>query len=127
MLSNQFEALSVEELRDFEGSKTAARRAVEYEIDEEDDYPEDEKSLSPWVAEVFCLFEGLNNIRQFLAQTWTECLNGNIDLINASIVTDTGIQLTKQLIQELVTNRLQTSDEFILQKIVYGLVGFADH
>lgn len=125
LLKNQFSALTVQEPRDQEDGRPTEGHIVEYEIDEEDDYAEATQFLSVMLFEAFCLFEDLHNIRQFIEQTWSEYLEGKIDLTNTSVVTDTAIQLTKQLIEEFVANQPELNDDLLIQKLVYGAAALA--
>ena len=117
-LNNQFAALAVEEPRELQETQPQARQIVEYEIEEYDD-DEEEIFLSQMFFNAFCLFEDLHNMRAFIAQTWSEYRDGKIDLMNAAVVTDTALQLAKQLVQELVANWPEIQDDLTIQELVY--------
>ena len=95
-------------------SLNVAETAIEEEVEEADD---DLYSLT--FFSIFCLFEDLRNMREFVSQTLSEYLEGKVDLMNLAVVADTAVQLSKQLIEEVVASWPQLQEEQQLQHLVY--------
>ncbi|KAI8904491.1 hypothetical protein DFJ77DRAFT_480405 [Powellomyces hirtus] len=104
-LQNQFALLKVDEFDDLpdvgekesetlmyapEGSGLDATYEVAMENDE-----------SEVIFMLYCLFKDLNNIRLFLQETWSEYREGKIDLITASVTTNTAIDLVRDMQDDL--------------------------
>ncbi|KAL8243570.1 hypothetical protein R6Q59_009828 [Mikania micrantha] len=51
---------------------------------------------------IFCLFDDLQNIRVFLTQTWKDYAANNIDLMAASVTTNTAFDLAREQCEEFV-------------------------
>ncbi|KAJ5363630.1 uncharacterized protein N7496_009343 [Penicillium cataractarum] len=95
---NRFAVLTVEEPREFaqtEPTYAGTKKIVKVDIDEEDDQAESYPGQS--FFKTLCLFRDLQNMRKFITQTWSEYRERKIDLMNASIVTDSALQLAKHL------------------------------
>ncbi len=92
-LSNRFSALEVEETIGFEDiyaltpsgksekPKSTQNRNVVYDAGEFEDEEID--------FAVFCLFEDLRRIRRFFEQVWQDYKTGKLDLMTASVITNT--------------------------------------
>ena len=101
---NQFSALELkttEDVPDSGSMKVNTSKAVEigrsYEM--EDDYDENKETAQ--LISLLCLLEDLQNIRDFLDQIWLEYKVGNIDLMSASVTTNTAFDLARQTIDEV--------------------------
>ncbi|KAI9713960.1 MAG: hypothetical protein M1820_000690 [Bogoriella megaspora] len=99
--NNSFAALSLEEATELEATEVSTAEVSRIEIDEEEDDMESPYA-SMLIFSFFCLFEDLHNMRNFVSQSVTEYLEGKIDLMNVSVVADTAVQLSKQLIDEVL-------------------------
>lgn len=102
-LSNKFSVLEVEEPISWEASSESKpgrkQKTVRYELDETKEQDGEYPSLM--IFEIFCLFDDLHKMREFLSQVWIEYRNDEISLSNAAVVTDTAVRLAKQLIEEV--------------------------
>jgi hypothetical protein len=104
ILSNRFSALEVEDYDTDGGTEpapsstktlrqSAPKRIVEIQ---EDDFDEiDEKMFH-----IFCLFEHMQRIREFRQQTWKDYASDKIDLMAASITTNTALDLVREQCNE---------------------------
>lgn len=99
---NKFAVLTVEEPQDLPETPSNETPMVKEEVVEEDADNQEEENLSQLFFQMFCLFRDLHNIRTFLSQTWEEYRNANIDLMNAAVVTDSALQLARDLFQDVM-------------------------
>ncbi|KOC15776.1 hypothetical protein AFLA70_36g004531 [Aspergillus flavus AF70] len=105
MFLNKFAVLTVEEPQEPEQEQRASPRSqklVKVELVEND---EDEATASYFghmFFKAFCLFQDLHNMRAFISHTWSEYRDKRIDLVNATLVTDSALQLARDLAQEVV-------------------------
>ncbi|KAK5171355.1 uncharacterized protein LTR77_004499 [Saxophila tyrrhenica] len=102
--NDSFGALALERQEGFKD--TIARETIPphqrlVEIDEKGTRYDGPGSLGCF--RIFCLFEDLHNIREFVSQTVTEYANGKIDLANMAIVADTAVDLANQLLGEFTS------------------------
>ncbi|KAF3906750.1 hypothetical protein AA313_de0203461 [Arthrobotrys entomopaga] len=72
-------------------SKTITRYNIEDEYDE--DLPE-----AFFIA--YCLFVDLNNLRDFIKETWTEYKDGTLDAMTAAVTTNSALIVGQNLINE---------------------------
>jgi hypothetical protein len=75
----------------FRENKTTARKnqtVVVYEL-------ETDNSVDR-VFDVFCFFEDLHCIQQFLKDTWTKYHLGELNLLTAAIVTDVALDIARR-------------------------------
>ena len=107
MLSNQFDHLELEETIDIDdalpalsaampttgaaASKTDDKvsRRVEYQSDNDED--DEEKYFA-----MYCLFADLHGLRTFIGKTWEDYSDGRMDLMAASILTNTAFDLVRR-------------------------------
>jgi hypothetical protein len=100
-----------------EEMETATTTGPQVQIEEEDE--DDDGPYSMLFFTLYCLFEDLQNMRNFLHQTITEYKEGKIDLVNLAVVADTAVHLSKQLIEEAMaacpelTQQQQQLQEFM--------------
>ena len=118
---NRFAALTVEEPEDAVHAPAVSKQIVKVELIEAEERDEEEAHFSHLFFKAYCLFQDLHNIRAFLSQTWVEYRDGKVDLMNASVVTDTALQLARDLIQELVDSWPDVQpDDQVLQRKMYS-------
>ncbi|RMD42306.1 hypothetical protein DV735_g2834, partial [Chaetothyriales sp. CBS 134920] len=122
---NLFASLTVEAVEDITETVSDGRELVKVVAVEDDEAADpgddDARFFSHAFFRVFCLFHDLENWRTFLSQTWIEYGDRKIDLMTASIITDSALQLAQELIQETVADmpRGFPKDSMGLQKLVY--------
>ncbi|PCG88965.1 Hypothetical protein PENO1_107300 [Penicillium occitanis (nom. inval.)] len=128
-LTNKFAVLMVEEPRDTaQTQKTPAesKKIVKVTVDEEDDNEATDSHLSQLFFKTLCLLQDLNNIRTFISITWSEYRDKKIDLMNAAVVTDSALQLSRDLVEEVEadwrTSLTKEGDD--VQSIVFNLAVF---
>jgi len=104
-LSNRFSALEVEEPIDFDTDDTASTASVpssslpprrEQRHNVVFDASEEEAAEELDFA-VFCLFEDLRRIRMFIEQVWKDYKAGKLDLMTASVVTNTAFGFAQNI------------------------------
>lgn len=79
-------------------SSTKAPPSRTFDTDDEED------ELEAKLFQVFCLFEDLDRIRTFLQQTWSDYAANSIDLMSASIVTNTALDLVREQCAEFLNS-----------------------
>lgn len=60
------------------------------------------QSVSHTHFRIFCLFRDLHNMRSFIRQTWEEYCDNKLDVMTASVVTDTAMQLARAAADEFI-------------------------
>lgn len=93
-LTNRFQHLKFEELPDIEEAEASAELEV-FELEEKSE--EVRMSLM-----IFCFFEDLHRIQDFLHNVWKGYKAGEVNLITASWVTNAAIDLVRQNEKEIV-------------------------
>ena len=118
---NRFAVLTVEEPQETSNKPAVSKQIVKVDLIEAEEHSVEEDHLSHRFFKAYCLFQDLHNMRAFLAKTWIEYRDGKVDLMSASVVTDTALQLARDLIQQLVDSwpELQSDDQ-ILQRLLYN-------
>lgn len=129
---NHFAALTVEDPEDILESSDSSKQLVKVEVVQDDDVDhKDPEQIHQSHAffRAFCLFRDLNNMRDFILQTWEEYRDNKLDLMTASVVTDTALQLAQAAIEELVRDPSMfpefQGDEMALQSMLYDLTCMA--
>ena len=107
MLSNQFDHLELEEPIDIDDTSPALSAAtpttgataskahdkvscrVEYQSDNDED--DEEKYFA-----MYCLFTDLHGLRTFIGKTWEDYSDGKMDLMAASVLTNTAFDLVRR-------------------------------
>jgi hypothetical protein len=120
-LSNRFEKLEVEDTTDQNFDISAAETALStvkstaatkfpkgtsvevYELDRSIDID------LPFI--VFCFFDDLHRIRDFIRQTWQQFSHGQIDLITASLVTNVALTLVRESEERIKNLSLKLNEE----------------
>ena len=59
---------------------------------------------------LFCFFNDLADLREYLSMIWTEYREGNIDLVSASITTNTAFELVQRSEKDLISTFPKLSD-----------------
>ncbi|KAE9381957.1 hypothetical protein N431DRAFT_491236 [Stipitochalara longipes BDJ] len=102
-LNNRFEKLAVEdtpdESLDISVSEIAASTAVAAKSLQNKvlDIYELERSMEEELQfRVFCFFEDLHRVEDFLKETWQQFADGQIDLVSASLVTNVTLTLVRE-------------------------------
>jgi hypothetical protein len=111
-LENSFAALEVEELSEMENLEANAISAQtgspqEYVL-ESPTLEKDKKSEKLFA--IFCLFDDLDRLRKFLGDLWRSYKAGKVELITASVTTNTGIQLA-----------IRTQTKFLKRSLSYQI------
>ncbi|KAL4795755.1 hypothetical protein BDV19DRAFT_362065 [Aspergillus venezuelensis] len=122
---NKFAVLTIEEpheTMETQPAPTESKKMVNVNVVEEEDETA-EQQLGQLFFKTFCLLQDLNNMRAFLSITWSEYRDKKIDLMNAAVVTDSALQLARDLVKEVEDNwrtSLNGRKEDV-QTIVYNL------
>uniref|UniRef100_A0A093V3L9 Acetyl-CoA hydrolase n=1 Tax=Talaromyces marneffei PM1 TaxID=1077442 RepID=A0A093V3L9_TALMA len=104
-------------------NKFAVLTIVKVTVVEEDDNEAADSYLGHLFFKTLCLLQDLNNIRMFISITWSEYRDKKIDLMNAAVVTDSALQLTRDLVEEVEADwrTSLTGKRDHVQNIVYNL------
>ncbi|GKZ37932.1 hypothetical protein AbraIFM66950_009795 [Aspergillus brasiliensis] len=122
---NKFAVLAVEEPEDItETPSTPAEstKIVKVTVVEDDDEAAD-SHLRQLLFKTLCLLQDLANMRKFISSTWSEYRDKKIDLMNAAVVTDNALQLTRDMVKEVEADWLatRTPKSNDVQTLVYNL------
>ncbi|KAL3481566.1 hypothetical protein BJX99DRAFT_218513 [Aspergillus californicus] len=131
---NKFAILTVEEPQDTaqaQPTPAESKKTVKVTVVEEDDNEAADSYLGILFFKTLCLLQDLNNIRKFLSVTWSEYRDGKIDLMNAAVVTDSALQLARDLVKDveadwrasLASLASLTGETSDVQSIVYKVAG----
>jgi hypothetical protein len=123
-LENRFAALEVEELTESEGEPIDVRPVslseseVTYEIEpsKKKEDLEQEKLFA-----IFCLFDDLDRLRSYIMNVWVEFKEGKIDVLAASVITNTAFQLAIRTQNEILATFPECSE---YQKVLEILVRY---
>lgn len=124
---NRFAALSSDEKDDIEETEMAdvvTESAASIEVIRVEAVEKDEEDyLSLGFFRLLCLLHDLQKWRMFLSDTWTEHANLEIDLATALVVTDTALQLAKDLCQDRLAQlpAMFPKDSYMLQQVVFEM------
>ena len=109
-LSNRFEALGVEDAEDVLDidvvdcgalkAKSTSRKESSYEVFELDF--DDEIDIT---FDIFCFFEDLHRIQDFVKETWKGYKAGKIDLLTATITTNAAIHLVRRAEEDIIATK----------------------
>jgi hypothetical protein len=127
---NKFAVLTVEEPQDTaaqtQRTPAESKKMVNVTVVEEDDNEAADSYLSQLFFKTLCLLQDLNNMRIFISMTWSEYRDKKIDLMNAAVVTDSALQLARDLVQEVEADwrTSLTGKRDDVQNIVYNLAVF---
>ncbi|KAJ5088391.1 hypothetical protein N7456_012007 [Penicillium angulare] len=123
---NKFAVLTVEEPRESEPQQQAlpeSQKVVKVQVLDDDEDEDEGSSFGIKLFKTYCMFQDLHNMRAFISHTWTEYREKKIDLMNAAVVTDSALQLARDLVQDVVNDwgrHIRQSDE-PLQELVFNL------
>lgn len=108
-LGNRFAALEVEDYGSDDGNTEPTPAPVTSSREKEKKPPSQTYNFDDEVDEaeeklfhIFCLFEDLERIRNFLQQTWKDYGTKTIDLMTASLTTNTALDLVREQCDEFV-------------------------
>lgn len=108
--SNRFAKLHIEDLDDIldvglSKEVVAVTKDVTYDI-----YELEMEAVVDEAFDVFCLFEDLHRIQDFVKQTWMQYNDRKLDLLTASFTTNAAIELVRQASEEIrsVNQELQS-------------------
>ncbi len=87
---------------------------VQLEDEEDDDGP-----FSMLFFKLYCLFEDLHNMREFISQSAADYVDGKIDLINLAVCVDTAVHLAKQLVEEVMSSSPELKKQKEVQSFIY--------
>lgn len=124
---NKFAVLTVEEPQDTaaqtQPTPAESKKFVKVTVVEEDDNEAPDSYLGQLFFKTLCLLQDLNNMRIFISMTWSEYRDKKIDLMNAAVVTDSALQLARDLVQEVEADWRPslTGKGDDVQTIVYNL------
>jgi hypothetical protein len=129
MFLNKFAVLTVEEPQEpqepQEGQRKSpeSKQVVKVELVENDEDEETDSYFSLIFFKTYCLFQDLRNMRAFISHTWSEYRDKKIDLMNAAVVTDSALQLARDLVQEVVDDWSTSVPSPVdnLQKLVFNI------
>ncbi|KAF2501172.1 hypothetical protein BU16DRAFT_613108 [Lophium mytilinum] len=109
-IRQQYAALGIEDTQPMLNVQPEEHDSAQYELEEDDDFkdmdnqgapdPDLGSLLAPRTFHMFCLFDDLQSMRVFLRESWSEYLKGEIDLMNAAVITNIALGLAKGLITE---------------------------
>ncbi|KAL4861952.1 hypothetical protein BDV12DRAFT_56795 [Aspergillus spectabilis] len=123
---NKFAVLTVEEPQNTAQSQSTPaelKKIVKVTVVEEDDNEAADSYLGHLFFKTLCLLQDLHNMRLFISITWSEYRDKKIDLMNAAVVTDSALQLARDLVKEVEadwrTSRMGKRDD--VQHLVYNL------
>ncbi|KAE8371592.1 hypothetical protein BDV26DRAFT_275762 [Aspergillus bertholletiae] len=99
---NKFAVLTVEEPQEPQqahGTPPESQKVIKVELVEDDEDEDADSYYGHTFFKAFCLFQDLHNLRAFISHTWSEYRDKKIDLMNAALVTDSALQLARDLVQ----------------------------
>ncbi|KAI9091296.1 hypothetical protein DFS34DRAFT_329689 [Phlyctochytrium arcticum] len=120
-LENKFALLDFEDLPDElaidESSPLSSSLPAAYEIDHQEyDVEEDDSEV---FFSVYCLFKDLANIRAFIQDLWKEYKAGKVDLVTASVTTNTALEMIHDLQEDFTTLHPLIEDYASARDILY--------
>lgn len=101
---NKFAVLTVEEpleTTQAQPAPTESKKIVNVNVVGEERDDTADSYLSQLFFKTLCLLQDLNNMQKFISITWSEYRNRKTDLMNAAVVADSALNLTRDLVQEL--------------------------
>ncbi|KAJ3173682.1 hypothetical protein HDU88_002771 [Geranomyces variabilis] len=117
-LENRYALLDVDELEEDDessGLPEADSKETVYEIQPEKEGEKDEGVIFT----LYCLFQDLHNIREFLHETWKAFRVGQLDLITASVTTNTAVDLVRNIQDDLTSIHPQIADYDTAAKLLF--------
>ncbi|KAI9738395.1 MAG: hypothetical protein M1834_008898 [Cirrosporium novae-zelandiae] len=126
-LANKFSLLETEELETdvdmTSNSQMTSKKEPQtqtFEVDEGEGNNEKEIDILSILFEVYCLFEDMHNIREFIQQIWADYKSGNTDLMSASITTNTACDLVRQITEECLASYPQYTEWIDLSQSLFA-------
>ncbi|ORZ34818.1 hypothetical protein BCR44DRAFT_1461660 [Catenaria anguillulae PL171] len=68
---------------------------------------------------LFCFFNDIDRVRTFLKETWTQYRDGTLDLVTASLVTSTAMDLVRQAQADLLAFHPRLDDYLKVTNVLY--------
>lgn len=116
-LAIRFPSLEVEESLTTDNNLTRTGQkqpAKRYEVDEQF-----EDGTGDGIFASFCLFEDMARVRDFLQTTWAEYRLARIDLMAASVTTNTAFDLVRQACEDFMKLYPSLSGNMVLPQMMY--------
>ncbi|KAL4975522.1 hypothetical protein BDW66DRAFT_66179 [Aspergillus desertorum] len=102
---NKFAVLTVEEPQNTAQTQATpaeeSKKLVKVTVVEDDDDEAADSYVGHLFFKTLCLLQDLKNMRIFISITWSEYRDKKIDLMNAAVVTDSALQLARDLVEEV--------------------------
>ncbi|KAJ5777259.1 hypothetical protein N7520_000505 [Penicillium odoratum] len=128
---NKFAVLTVEEPEEHDPNETPSterKELVKVEVIENVEEESDDAFVSHLFFKACCLFQDLQMMRETISQTWSDYRDLKIDLMNAAVVTDSALQIARDLVEEVVadcrTSKFSPGDKF--QEFFFGIACIAN-
>ena len=123
---NKFAVLTVEEPQNTaqtQPTPAESKKIIKVTVVEEDDNEAADSYLGQLFFKTLRLLQDLKNMRIFISTTWSEYRDKKIDLMNAAVVTDSALQLARDLVKEVEADwrTSLTGKGDNIQNIVYNL------
>ncbi|KAL4982461.1 hypothetical protein BDW68DRAFT_57779 [Aspergillus falconensis] len=127
---NKFAVLTVEEPQDTaqtQSTPAESKKIVKVTVVEDDDNEAADSYLGHLFFKTLCLLQDLKNMRMFISITWSEYRDKKIDLMNAAVVTDSALQLARDLVEDVEADwhTSLTGERDNVQNIVYNFAVLA--
>ncbi|KAJ6180858.1 hypothetical protein N7519_011319 [Penicillium mononematosum] len=126
MFVNKFSVLAVEEPQEPQQGQRKSpelKNVVKAELVDNDEDEATDSQCRVILFKAYCLFQDLYKMRAFISHTWSEYRDKKIDLMNAAVVTDSALQLARDLVQEVIDDWSASAPSYVdgLQKLVFNL------
>jgi len=123
---NKFAVLTMEDPQETTQTRPGpaeSRMIVKVNVVEDEGNEAADSYLGQLFFKTLCLLQDLNNMRTFISVTWSEYRDKKIDLMNAAVVTDSALQLARDLVQEVEVDwrTSLTGRRDNVQNIIYNL------
>ena len=115
-LENFFMALEVEDLEDeaetdeqtksSNSTRTLATPRTVYELES----PKGRDGKEDLLFAIFCLFDDCCSIRQYILEVWSEYKTGKLDLISASVTTNTAFEQARRAEEDFIASSPRCQD-----------------
>lgn len=115
-LENFFMALEVEDLEDeaetdeqtksSNSTRTSAAPRTVYELES----PKGRDGEEDLLFAIFCLFDDCCSIRQYILEVWSEYKTGKLDLISASVTTNTAFEQARRAEEDFIASSPRCQD-----------------
>ncbi|ORZ34817.1 hypothetical protein BCR44DRAFT_1435871 [Catenaria anguillulae PL171] len=129
LLESRFAVLSVDDTADIPDDAELDQQDADQEVDmnaleqRQQSYRAEDDDGEVLLS-LFCFFNDIDRVRTFLKETWTQYRDGTLDLVTASLVTSTAMDLVRQAQADLLAYHPRTDqyheiiDRFFLQTCI---------